>query len=614
MSNCNYLEQIIKFNSDKEIIALREKYKEPTFFEIISKQRSETTYSSFLKWMFQSSRTDLNTVSPILLLLDVLVKRGNNQINDEGNNIIDESLKNIIVTRNFKLNNIDVEAEKSVKVLAQECIGRQKATELSDDDLKQIASKCQDRIDLFINCDIEIDNKSMQLQVIIENKIDSAQGGMKKNNHTNVDTYEKASQTDRYYMATARNSEDLKQVYVYLLPESSDYTKDRIKENEHKVNPNFIEIYYQDIVDDIVIPMLSSTTLSARERFFLEELKTELTFPSLEGDNVKNNIASSKENVDIFSRLWENFSQLIISAAIATSESDIYVLDNRYYNEELLYEYLISTCITDYKDELLKGKWLRDEKFNGCKCIQHTSGKYYYSSTPPKKFLNFVEDKQIVIPQKVEIKEDVNLLSAFWENNKRFLLAFMNGLKEDEHQKIDCLTKEASKRTNTKYKVFYRGKCLNDIYLNKAEKGSNNSETAWLIIKAWAEEKQNKSITLVELRNKFNPSNCNAYYSSGRYFSNLFYIFNKNGLYIADGSENFKGKEVLAGGWDFYKPKNIDNDKKFRIQTSDGEVIMLKMWRKDGLKKLKNLVENPDNGYFEKDELSIIDLSSQQSE
>ena len=65
----NYLEQIIKFNSDKDIIALREKYKEPTFFEIISKQRSETTYSSFLKWMFQSSNTDLNSVSPILLLL-----------------------------------------------------------------------------------------------------------------------------------------------------------------------------------------------------------------------------------------------------------------------------------------------------------------------------------------------------------------------------------------------------------------------------------------------------------------------------------------------------------------------------------------------------------------
>jgi hypothetical protein len=41
MEKINYLQTITDFNSDKDIIALREKYKEPTFFEIISKQRSE---------------------------------------------------------------------------------------------------------------------------------------------------------------------------------------------------------------------------------------------------------------------------------------------------------------------------------------------------------------------------------------------------------------------------------------------------------------------------------------------------------------------------------------------------------------------------------------------
>ena len=59
-SKHDYQEMMIKFNSDKDIIALREKYKEPTFFEIISKQRSETTYSSFLEWLFQSSSQQKN--------------------------------------------------------------------------------------------------------------------------------------------------------------------------------------------------------------------------------------------------------------------------------------------------------------------------------------------------------------------------------------------------------------------------------------------------------------------------------------------------------------------------------------------------------------------------
>lgn len=110
-SKHDYQEMMIKFNSDKDIIALREKYKEPTFFEIISKQRSETTYSSFLKWLFQSSCTDSGTVSPILLLLDVLVaKSKNTQIADD--------IKRHIITRDFKINDIQVETEKSVSSVA----------------------------------------------------------------------------------------------------------------------------------------------------------------------------------------------------------------------------------------------------------------------------------------------------------------------------------------------------------------------------------------------------------------------------------------------------------------------------------------------------------------
>ena len=112
MNKMDYLASITAFNSDKEIIALREKYKEPTFFEIISKQRSETTYSSFLKWMFQSSSTDLNSVSPILLLLDILVTRSEEQKRKD--NVvqeivhIDDEFKRDIVTRNFQINSIEV--------------------------------------------------------------------------------------------------------------------------------------------------------------------------------------------------------------------------------------------------------------------------------------------------------------------------------------------------------------------------------------------------------------------------------------------------------------------------------------------------------------------------
>ena len=48
MTYKDYLKQIIAFNGDKDIISLREKFNQASFFEIISKERSETTYSAFL--------------------------------------------------------------------------------------------------------------------------------------------------------------------------------------------------------------------------------------------------------------------------------------------------------------------------------------------------------------------------------------------------------------------------------------------------------------------------------------------------------------------------------------------------------------------------------------
>ena len=70
-----YLDQIIAFNSDKKVVALREKFNKASFFEIISKERSETTYSAFLKWLFSENATAEDTCSPLAFLLDILVRR-----------------------------------------------------------------------------------------------------------------------------------------------------------------------------------------------------------------------------------------------------------------------------------------------------------------------------------------------------------------------------------------------------------------------------------------------------------------------------------------------------------------------------------------------------------
>ena len=75
MEKSEYIRKIIRFNADKNVIRIKEKYNEASFFEIIAKERSETTYSAFLKWVLQGDVTGSGDLSPLLMLLDILVKR-----------------------------------------------------------------------------------------------------------------------------------------------------------------------------------------------------------------------------------------------------------------------------------------------------------------------------------------------------------------------------------------------------------------------------------------------------------------------------------------------------------------------------------------------------------
>ena len=569
-----YQEMIINFNSDKDIIALREKYNEPTFFEIISKQRSETTYSSFLKWMFQSSSINLGTVSPLLLLLDVLV------VESKGNQIADD-IKTHIITRNFKINSIEVETEKSVSSVAA-ALGINHNNSLyqwEEGDVQKIIAKCQDRIDIFISCDIELndkDNPARKLQIVIENKIDSGEGKGKWKEKTGVLNYDEASQTERYYYATAlKNSENFIQLYVYLAPEGA---------TDCTLAKDYIQINYQDIVDRIIQPLLASSSLSVRQRFFLEELKTELTFPSLESTKVRNNIANSRESIEYFKKIWKDYKVLIISAAVCSIETDIWIWLGKYYTYRPKNEDLIRACKGVLGDET-PDKWLKkiDKENDEKKTVR--IGKNEKDEFD--KLLDKLELQPLDIKSKIE---DPDLLEAFWKNNQRFLLAIMSSMKgavENEEQAVlEKLLSDSSKRDTTKYRVYYKDKCLNEDWLGD-KKESNNGETAWLLVKAWL-EKQNEAgvyINLDDLNKEFTPKKCNTYYSSEKWFKKLFYPYSEEGKYVADGTD-IKDEEVNAGGWDFYKPKN-DNDLKFQLKLSDGtKVIMLKMWRKDDLKKL----------------------------
>lgn len=560
MSYNDYLQQIIAFNGDKDIIALREKFNKPSFFEIISKERSETTYSSFLKWLFKEQSQDKDTCNSLSLLMDVLVRRCEEQKGYVDSILCEEHVKRGFVTRNLSIQPINVETEKSVSSLTQEIIRSTHTGVISRLDLAKIAAKSKDRIDLFVECDLESDDENItakHLQIIIENKIDSGEGGKKQEKKTGVPVYDDASQTERYYIgtkfSTLNNGEAVDgyeafQLYVYLSPQEpkEDGCKDK----------HFIQISYQDIVDGILIPMLASSSLSVRSRFFLEEFLNQLVFPSLDGTTMHPSIANNEQYSDVFSNMWTKYHLLLTNSAIVASEMTLWKIGDTYYDHQPKAELLELLLEKEVQDDcIVNGQWKPNTRYSKIQKLAASNG---------------IEAEIANISLDAATEE---LLSSFWDKNKRLLTAIINGMKADKRKKIEALLTQLSKRDTTKYSVYYNDKTIG-TNLGKAQ-------TALCIVRLWTElqTREGKGVTRDDLIDKF-PLSYNPYYAHGKWFKYLFYEVVDTPKY--DGTE---AEGPVQGNFDF------DKKGRFNIKTTDGkEVAMLKMWRKDGLEHFIEVV------------------------
>lgn len=571
MSNTiDYVSEIIKFNNDPEIIALREKYSEPSFFEVISKERSETTYSAFLKWMFQDCVSGKNTISPILQLLNILVKRSREQDQDNGNTSIKEleELQTAILSGGLEITNSQVISELCISDYLSQL--EDTGGKLDAEEKIKKVKKIQDKLDLFIDCEIEIKklNYTQRLQIIIENKIGSGEGQPKDKDNCDAFEYKDVAQTERYYMATKRvDSASPVQIYVYLSPIPS-YELSKYKEIGKEIKPksqHYIHINYQDILDGIVTPLLTTNTLSPRSKFFLEEFKNQLTFPSLDSGQLS--IAIGQENISQFTRLMsEKYNYLIIHSAIA-------------YVGRTFYE----------SNGKLVLKVPKESKSKQVEVINAPSNWTIDIKAILDKYTEVVKNTS---DESIDTKET---LVQFWEKNDRLLLAIMNGLQDDEKQKIEELIKLASKRQISKYKIFVHGKPITN-------KPVGNSKAAREIIQAWINQKftvkddkwlNNAEERLKILREKFGVG-LNPYY--GKWHPNLFqYLFytyqqGPERNYTYDKEPNVG---VLAiGGWDFDLREESKNQHIIYLdgKSKEQKIILLKVWQKSGIEKLINYI------------------------
>lgn len=424
-----YQERIISFNADKDVIRLREKYNEPTFFEIISKERSETTYSSFLKWMFQESVSLANEANPLMLLLDVLVK------NDKYD-VIDGNLKTSILTRTLQIKSLVSEVEKSVASLS--CEAEKLVNQTIQNEKEKFEKKCKDKVDVFIRCDIEENKKEKgELQVIIENKIDSQEGPLKGKDKTGIDIYDNSEQTRRYYLGTKRNDLNIFQIYVYLTP------TDHEKPNER----NFIHISYQDLYDGVVIPLMASSSLSSRSRFFLEEFRNQLTYPRLTDKSINRCLALGDDQSSVFSNLWAKYNELIVNSILSLNQTVFWEYNNKWFTDFPKKE---------LAEEIIKNELSYKNRFY--------NGDSYKKRISPSTIIEIAEGLNISTPVEKKCPENEHdLLSSFWEHNKRLLMALLSGLKSDQiKNRKELLLSELSKRDTTKYTIKFNGNIIGE--------------------------------------------------------------------------------------------------------------------------------------------------------
>ena len=325
---------LIEFNQDQQFIELRERYSTRSFFEIISVERSENRHSSFLAWLLEAKDFAVNAKDhPIVHLLDIAIRR----LGDQGEKINEEvkcgaitgqdGIKNIVLSRDIK--DIDIEEVKTEKAVKDVAITEK---------VKSYKESIQDRIDIYIKCKLRTSDSpnGKKITIIIENKVGSTEGQEKNNNklakakdNKSWEEYCKKKQTERYY--TACESDET--IFIFLTPsDGGDVVNGgNVTKAEDK---HFISITYQDILNEIIEPLLESQNLSSRVRVLLEEYVLSLSLPGIYTNDEENKkttknktdeisiktaiiMAERKKDIDAINKLLgiEKYKKLIISAA-----------------------------------------------------------------------------------------------------------------------------------------------------------------------------------------------------------------------------------------------------------------------------------------------------------
>lgn len=262
----------------KSITQVRRFYERPSYMGLLNVGRKELPHSSFVSWLFDSATFNQSCPdSPIMHLLDIAVKRANQQNKIGDNNAISTSLSDSIYGRLISIS--------STSCCLEEVIDKR-------------------RCDIVIRCKIK--DSERDLNICIENKVLSSE-------HT--------SQTEAYEQYYS-NDENADWLFLFLTPlpsvELDDYYS--LSKKERCISEKFIQINYQDLLDYVLEPLINSVDKNSQVYFILDDYINTLRYPVMEDNYKKRTImAIGEQETKLLNDFWEGNHELIELALEAMS-------------------------------------------------------------------------------------------------------------------------------------------------------------------------------------------------------------------------------------------------------------------------------------------------------
>jgi len=266
----------------QSVTPIRQFYERPSYMGLLKVGRKELPHSSFISWLFDSSTfNQSNPDSPIMHLLDIAVRRANQQNKIGNSKSISTSLSESIYGRLFSVSQTSCTLEDPI----------------SDKNKKS-------RSDIIIRCRIK--DSERRLSICIENKVLSS---------------EHSEQTKAYF-EHYQKEDNTDWLFLFLTPLSSVKLDDylNLDKKEKCTSEAFVQINYQDLLDYVLEPLINSVDKNSQVYFILDDYINTLRYPVMEGNDKKRTImAIGEKETKLLSDFWEGNHQLIELALEAMS-------------------------------------------------------------------------------------------------------------------------------------------------------------------------------------------------------------------------------------------------------------------------------------------------------